>query len=89
MVKELQNGADATDLLTDATTGSTDAMDAQAEGMAEAQAILAKYGDDLYELSAAYDEAYEAAYESFSGNLGYLTPHKQMQNPLFQRRKQQ
>lgn len=70
MVKELQNGADATDLLTDATTGSTDAMDAQAEGMAEAQAILAKYGDDLYELSAAYDEAYEAAYESFSGQFG-------------------
>ena len=68
--KALKDGVDATDLLTDATDGSTDAMDAQAEGVAEAQAILAKYGDDLYELSAAYDEAYESAYESFSGQFG-------------------
>lgn len=68
--KALKDGVDATDLLTDATDDSTDAMDAQAEGVAEAQAILAKYGDDLYELGAAYDEAYEAAYESFSGQFG-------------------
>lgn len=67
-----KSGDDYIQVTEDAITASEDFNEATSkqDGIDAATAVLGEYSDEIYKLCAAYDEAYVAAQESFSGQFG-------------------
>lgn len=70
MIESWEAGTNAIDELADSTETSITRSKQAADGVEEVTGVMEQYTDSLLELAQAYDDAYEAAYESFSGQFG-------------------
>lgn len=72
--QEMLNGwlesSGAIDKLNDSIETSITRSEQAAEGVEKVTGIMEDYTDEILELCQAYDDAYNAAYESFSGQFG-------------------
>lgn len=69
-IGSLGNMDDAYEDIIGAEEESNSIAEEISQGRSEATDILEKYADDILSLAEAYDEAYQAAYDSFSGQFG-------------------